>query len=60
MNELFRLIMELQGIFGTILDVISTLVVTEIIKNKGKIKFYPPKFDYTYRTDSYGGQVIAG
>ena len=58
MNELVKLIIELQGIVGALLGVISTLVVTEIVKNKGKIKFYLQKSDFKmYMTDSYGGQT---
>lgn len=58
MNTVFRLIIELEGIIGAIMGVIATLVTTEIISNKGGIKYYPKVFDYTmYKSSDLGDQI---
>lgn len=51
MEDVLQILNDFQGIIGTILGTVATLVVTDILKKKGKLRIYLPKYKVKY--DSY-------
>ena len=50
MENIILIIRELQGILGTISGAITTLIVTNILRNKGKLKTYLIDWEDKYET----------
>jgi hypothetical protein len=40
MREILQVLNEFQGIIGTILGSVTTLIVTDILKKRGRLKIY--------------------
>ena len=51
MEDVLQVLNEFQGIIGAILGTVATLIVTDILKKKGKLKIYISKYNAKY--DSY-------
>lgn len=52
MNEILQITKELEGVIGAVLGTVSTLIVTELLKNKGKLNCYIN--DWEAKFDTYG------
>ena len=56
MENIIKIIKEFEGIIGAILGSVVTLVVTDILKRKGKLNIYLMEFKgkYWYKDKDYG------
>lgn len=56
MEDIIKIIKEFEGIIGAILGSVVTLVVTDILKQKGKLNIYLMEFKgkYWYKDKDYG------
>lgn len=57
MDNLIKLLLEFEGIVGAVLGSVATLIATELLKSRGKVKLYLKEFQGIYQTY---GDVGAG
>lgn len=50
MSEIIQLLNDFQGIIGTILGSVTTLIVTDILKKRGQLKIYLVSYEAMYQT----------
>lgn len=61
MDNFLSVIEKFEGIIGTLLGVMMTLILTEVFKKMGRMKFYKKSLDVGYEIrerDSWGHEVI--
>lgn len=54
MNEIINIIKDFEGVIGAILGSISTLIVTDFLRKRGKLKIYLMKYEGIYYTNDSG------
>ena len=50
MSEILQLLNDFQGIIGTILGSVTTLIVTDILKKRGQLKNYLVSYEAKFQT----------
>ncbi|EOW2658305.1 hypothetical protein ACOVAV_002819, partial [Enterococcus faecalis] len=50
MDSIIKLLIEFEGIIGAILGSVATLITTELLKSRGKIRLYLRDFIGVYQT----------
>jgi hypothetical protein len=54
MNEVINIVKDFEGVIGAILGSVSTLIVTDILRKKGKLKIYLMKYEGIYYSNDSG------
>lgn len=55
MSDIVTIIINFEGIIGALLGVIVTLILTQILKNSGRMRFYPIECEVIYEKTSEDG-----
>lgn len=58
MHDLIIILKEFEGIIGTILGSVTTLIVTDILRKIGKLKLYLIEWRGVYYTKGELGEIV--
>lgn len=57
MDNILQLVKDFEGVIGAILGSVSTLIVTDILRRRGKLKSYIMKYEGVFYTNDSAGDI---